>query len=138
MLVLALVLAWFAGGCASRPPSPLAEIHCDAGDQSLVRETLYFGRNRPTGGTVSDAEWRAFLDEVITPHFPAGLTIMQATGRWRGQRGVVEQERADIVTIFHPDDATARSAIHAIVEDYKRRFGQEAVLRERVPSCARF
>ncbi len=43
---------------------------CEAGDTPLVRDVVYFGRNRPDGGVVSDAEWQGFLDEVVTPRFP--------------------------------------------------------------------
>jgi hypothetical protein len=29
---------------------------CEARDTALVRDVLYFGRNRPTGGEVADAD----------------------------------------------------------------------------------
>jgi uncharacterized protein DUF3574 len=104
----------------------------------LVRETLYFGRNRPDGGTVSDVEWKNFLAQVITPRFPLGLTVLNATGQWKGASGEVEEERSEIVTIFHPDDETGRRSVREIALEYKRRFRQEAVLRERAPTCASF
>jgi hypothetical protein len=104
----------------------------------MARDILYFGRNRPGGGTVSDAEWQKFLDEVITPRFPAGLTVIHATGQWKGRSGQVEQEQSEIVTLFHAGDENARRAISEVTAEYKRRFAQEAVLRERTPTCARF
>jgi len=113
-------------------------LSCAAGDTVLVRETLYFGRNRPDGGTVSDAEWQRFLSEVVTPRFPQGLTGMEATGEWQGTAGGVEQERSDIVTVLHPSDERAQQSVREIAQEYKRRFQQEAVLRERSASCARF
>jgi hypothetical protein len=108
------------------------------GDTVLVRDVLYFGRNRPGGGTVSDEEWSDFLNQVLTPRFPAGLTVVSATGQWQGKSGVVEQERSEVVTVFHSGDAAARRAVEDIAAEYKRRFQQEAVLRERTPTCARF
>jgi hypothetical protein len=132
-------------GCSSKPapatspaPTSSAAPSCAVGDTVLVRETLYFGRNRPGGGTVSDAEWRAFLAEVVTPRFPLGLTVQEATGQWKGANGSVEQEQSEIVTVFHPGDIAATRAVHDIALEYKRRFQQEAVLRERTPTCARF
>jgi Protein of unknown function (DUF3574) len=107
------------------------------GDSLLVRETLYFGRNRPGGGSVRDVEWQRFLAEVVTPRFPDGLTVQDATGQWRGAGGAVEQERSEILTLFHPDDQAARRSVREIALEYKRRFQQEAVLRERAPSCTR-
>jgi hypothetical protein len=134
---LALVLATAA--CAHpRAPSPSPAASCAVGDTALVRDVVYFGRNRPGGGTVGDAEWQGFLDQIVTPRFPAGLTVVEATGRWQGRSGVVEQERSEIVTLLHSGDEAARRAVAEIAAEYKRRFRQEAVLRERTATCARF
>lgn len=126
--------------CASKPtavaPEPVPS--CQTGETSLVRDVLYFGRNRPTGGEVADADWNAFLGEVVTPRFPDGLTIVEAQGQWRGRRGVAERERTELVTVLHPADSASQRAIEEIAAAYKRRFGQEAVLRERLAACTRF
>jgi hypothetical protein len=139
---LALALAL---GCAAPPPAPApaptpaaSATRCEPGDSALVRDVIYFGRNRPGGGVVSDAEWRGYLDSVVTPRFPDGLTVVEARGQWRGRGGVVEREQAEVLTLFHPDDAVSRRAVNEVAAEYKRRFGQEAVLRERVAACARF
>ena len=120
------------------PPAPAPAPACEAGDAAMVRDVVYFGRNRPDGGTVTDAEWRGFLDSVVTPRFPAGLTVVSATGQWRGASGAVERERAEVLTLLHDGSAEARAGVAEVVAEYKRRFRQEAVLRERVPACARF
>ena len=121
---------------ATVPPSPVAA--CAVEDSAMVRDVVYFGRNRPDGGVVSDAEWQAFLNEVVTPRFPAGLTVVDAVGQWKGESGVVEQERSEIVTLMHDGGPRARTAVAELAAEYKRRFRQEAVLRERTPTCARF
>jgi hypothetical protein len=125
-------------GCGPNltPATSPAPLGCAVGDSAVIRETLYFGRNRP-GGTVSDTEWQRFLTEVVTPRFSQGLTVLGASGQWQGPAGVVEQERSQVVTIFHPDTEAARQSIREIAQEYKRRFQQEAVLRERAPSCTR-
>jgi hypothetical protein len=128
-----------AAACAGQPPSgPAPVAACALGDTALVRDIIYFGRNWPGGGFVSDAEWQAFLNEVVTPRFPGGLTVIEATGRWKGQSGVVEQERSEMVTLLHAGDQATRRSVAEIAAEYKRRFQQEAVLRERTPTCARF
>jgi hypothetical protein len=99
---------------------------------------LYFGRNRPAGGEVSDAEWDQFLAQVVTPRFPDGLTIVHATGQWRGASGAVERERAEVVTLLHAGGSDQRRLVDEISGEYKQRFGQEAVLRERTRVCATF
>ena len=147
--ILTLVAA-LAGSAACAPavtpsadPTPAdapvaAGVRCEAGDSAMVRDVVYFGRNRPDGGTVSDAEWEAYLDSVVTPRFPAGFTVVEAEGHWRGERGVVERERTEVLTLLHPGDQASREAVRALTEEYVRRFHQEAVLRERLPACARF
>jgi hypothetical protein len=124
--------------CSPNPsPAPSPTLSCSAGDSALVRETLYFGRNRP-GGTVSDSEWQSFLADVVTPRFPQGLTVTEGVGQWRSaDTSAVEQERSEVVTLFHPATEAARRSVHEIALEYKRRFQQEAVLRERVPTCVR-
>ena len=138
--VVVVVATACATGAASTSDAPIPQgiLACALGDTTLVRDVLYFGRNRPDGGTVSDADWRRFLDEVVTPRFPSGLTVVDATGQWRGESGVVEQERSQIVTVFHAGDAGSRRAVADVAAEYKRRFRQEAVLRERSGTCARF
>jgi hypothetical protein len=132
---LAITLA-----CAGKSgPSSVAPVaRCDAGDSSMVRDVLYFGRNRPTGGVVSDTEWQGFLNDVVTPRFPAGLTVVDAKGQWRGASGRVEEERAEVLTLFHSGDDADRRAVSEIVDQYKQRFQQEAILRERTSACARY
>ena len=115
-----------------------AAIRCEPGDTAMVRDVIYFGRNRPDGGRVSDVEWEAYLDSVVTPRFPAGFTVVEAEGHWRGESGVVERERTEVLTLLHPGDETSREAVRALTGEYIRRFHQEAVLRERLAACARF
>jgi hypothetical protein len=136
--ILGTVLIIVAACTGQAPPGPAPVAACALGDTALVRDLVYFGRNRPGGGSVSDAEWQGFLNEVVTPRFPAGLTVVQATGQWKGQSGVVEQERSEIVTLLHAADEAARRSVAEIAAEYKRRFQQEAVLRERTATCARF
>ncbi len=89
-------------------------------------DTLYFGTARP-GGVVGDAEWKAFVDEVITPRFP-GFTEWGATGHWHRER-----EASHVVEVIHPQRAENDRRIAEIIEAYKARFQQQAVfwVRER-------
>ena len=125
-------------GCSDYLTFEAPNNQCELGDDAMVRDVIYFGRNRPTGGVVSDLEWQLFLSDVVTAKFPEGLTVVDATGQWKGASGNVEQERAEVVTILHDGSLDARNAVKEISSEYKRRFKQEAVLRERVVICARF
>jgi hypothetical protein len=136
--VLAALLPVMTGCVATTVPAQPRVPACETGDQGMVRDTLYFGRNRPGGGTVREPEWRSFLDRIITPRFPDGLTVTRATGQWRGATGKVERERSEVVTVIHAGDPAARGKIGEIIDEYRRRFDQEAVLRERTATCVRF
>jgi hypothetical protein len=137
-----LALALAAGALAVtvfRPAEAASAIaQCALGDTTMVRDILYFGRNTPGGAELSDSAWQRYVDEVLTPRFPAGLTIWDAAGQWRGASGKVERERSKVLTLLHSGDVRADSLVAEAVGEYKRRFAQEAVLRERVTTCSRF
>jgi hypothetical protein len=136
-----LALAAAAGALAAtafRPAGASSVATCAVGDTALVRDILYFGRNTPGGAELSDSAWQQYVDEVLTPRFPAGLTIWDAAGQWRGASGKVERERSKVLTLLHAADERSDRLVAEAVGEYKRRFTQEAVLRERVTTCSRF
>lgn len=126
-----LALAAYATAC-THLPAPRARIACEPGDRAMVRDALYFGRNRPGSGSVSDAEWATFLADAVTPRFPDGFTVHAAQGQWRGANGAIERESSKLL---HDGNAAALQRISAIADEYRTRFRQEAVLRERSPAC---
>ena len=70
-------LAFALSACTS-----LRENHCNSGEHPAIQESLYFGTAQPDG-LVSPEEWSGFLGTTITPRFPEGLTVFQASGQWR-------------------------------------------------------
>lgn len=109
-------------------PTRRAEVFGDT-----VADRMFFGRNIPGGGTVPDSAFAAFVDSVVTPRFPSGLTIFRADGQWRGESGAVEREQAVVIEIVHPAGPAAEADLREIADEYKRRFRQEAVLRVTLP-----
>jgi len=95
----------------------------------MVADRLFFGRDIPAGGMVSDVDWAQFLATVITPKFPNGLTIFQANGQWLDPRGNLVREPVFVVEVFHEKSDAIDASIAAIAAEYKKRFGQDAVLR---------
>ena len=128
--------------CAGRTPEPAAAAApaagCRAGDTPLERDELYFGRNRKGAAEVTDEEWRGFLGRIVTPRFPAGFTVWEARGQWRGADGAIEEEKSKVLAVFHPPDEASRSAVDTVVAAYRTEFRQEAVLRARTPACVGF
>ncbi|HET9765853.1 MAG TPA: DUF3574 domain-containing protein, partial [Thermoanaerobaculia bacterium] len=114
-----------------------ARIDCRPSEQPAVVDSLYFGTAMP-GGSVSEQDWQSFLAEVITPRFPEGLTAWAAAGQWRNSAGELQKEESYVLHVVHGDEAKYDVAVHDIVEVYKNRFQQEAVLRVRTPTCISF
>ena len=105
---------------------------------AVMDDRLYFGRGIPGGGTVSDSEWNRFVDEVITPRFPAGFSLSEGWGQWRDlQTGVIGKEQGMTFEVHHPASQADDDAITAIALEYKRRFHQQAVLRATTPATMR-
>jgi len=102
-----------------------------------VQDTLYFGTAKPDG-TVTPEQWSEFLEKVVTPRFPQGLTVTEAHGQWQMQSGSIERERSYVVQIMHPDTPQSDTAVREIARTYKQQFRQEAVLRTRSPVCMAF
>jgi hypothetical protein len=89
---------------------------------------LYFGMDKPTGGTVSDQEFNRFLQQEISSRFPKGLTLFKAKGQWQGSKGAIEQEDSQVVEIVCEDTPENRDKVNAITTKYKALFAQEAVM----------
>ena len=134
LTALGLMAALALGGCASAPaPVPT----CAQGQKAMTSDLLYFGTAMPRG-VVSDPAWQGFVDEVVTPRFPDGLTAWPAAGQWRPAGGAVVHEASTVLNIVHAADARSDAAIAEIIDAYKRRFQQESVLRVSSAACVAF
>lgn len=132
--VVAALLVLAAAGCAGHGPS----FEPAPGTQALVRSELYFGRLRPDGTVVSDAEWRTFVAEEITPRFPDGFTVFDALGQYRGRDGQIVSEPTKVLLIVHGPDARLRGSVQELRDLYRRLFQQESVLLIESPARAGF
>lgn len=117
ILLLTLLLA----GCVSNGP--------------WTRSEMYFGLQRRDGTQVTENEWRSFVEQVVTPRFPAGLTVFDGAGQWRNAVNRVEREPSKVLVIFHPTSESIDAKIDEVRRLYCERFNQEAVMK--VTSAAR-
>lgn len=120
-------------GCASLAPAT-----CPVGQGPGRTVELFFGRNIGGDLGVSEADFKAFVDAELTPRFPAGLTVLDAAGQWRGANGVVGREPSKIVILVLPGRAGDEDKLSAVRQAYKTRFSQEAVLILTQPTCLGF
>jgi hypothetical protein len=135
---LAVLLALGLAGCVTQQASPPSPSVCAVGD-AMVETQLFFGMNKPRGGFVSARDWDAFVSREVSPRFPEGFSVIDGAGFWRdGATQKTISEKSKVVVRLHEASAEADQAIGAIVEAYKVKFEQEAVLRVDRPVCAKF
>ncbi|MEV6909882.1 DUF3574 domain-containing protein [Amycolatopsis sp. NPDC051071] len=114
---------------ASAPVSGAVDTQASPGDL-WKRTELYFGTTKPGGGELTDAEFTAFTDKVVTPRFPDGFTELTGRGQWRGSAGVISREKSKVIIVVYPfSDHDANREIEEIRTAYKKAFSQESVLR---------
>jgi Protein of unknown function (DUF3574) len=72
-----------------------------SGALPFVRTELFFGTAKPDG-VVTDGEFRDFVDYVVTPRFPDGLTLLQGDGQFRGADNVIIKEASYVLILLYP------------------------------------
>jgi len=96
---------------------------------NFIKTDLFFGRDIPGGGEVSETDFQSFLNNVITPRFPDGLTVLDANGQFRDSTGTIIKERTKNVSLFFEDTLNNEASLYDIVSKYKQQFNQESVLQ---------
>jgi hypothetical protein len=100
------------------------------GSLPFARTELFFGTAKPDG-VVTEEEFRAFIDEEVTPRFPDGLTLLKGDGQFRGSDDVIIKEQSFVLVLLYASDSYTESSrrIDRVRRLYKKRFQQESVLR---------
>ena len=126
-------LAVSLGACSTAEP-----VTGCANGRPAVETQLYFGLSKPHG-TVSAREWRDFVAREVGPRFPEGFTVLDARGFWLSEtvKRTISEDSKVLIRV-HDRDAKDDEAIGAIIENYKRAFAQESVLRVDQEICAAF
>ena len=135
-LFAAAGLAFLA--CAAVPVLGAETKPCPAGTEPFAEYRLFFGRSQGNIEVVSEEAWRAFLADEVTPRFPDGLPVLDASGQWREGSGEIVRERTKLLLVLAPPGADAMRRTDEIAEAYKQAFGQSSVLRVVTEACVSF
>ncbi|MCB9947433.1 MAG: DUF3574 domain-containing protein [Rhodospirillaceae bacterium] len=130
----ALAALLSAGAVRAQVPEP----SCRASLEPWTQVELYFGRGVGGGLVVSDAAWRQFLAQEVTPRFPDGLTVVDAAGQWHDADGEIVREPTKLLILLVPDAEAIETEIDDIIDAYKERYQQESVLYSEHPVCIAF
>jgi hypothetical protein len=148
-LVPGFLLLFALGGCVHpNAVSPAVASPILTGDsthpghtQGWVQTELYFGlgpADHPETG-VSEAQWREFLDNEVTPRFPAGLSVLDVYGQWESKgHSAPERLRSKMLIIDFSDSEENRAKIEAIRSAWKQRTGDQSVMRVTEPADVSF
>ena len=130
---------------SSKAAATPATLHGDAAHPAntsdWVDTRLYFGLGpfQASEKGVSEAAWRKFLDDEVTPRFPAGLSVVDVYGQWQSQPSEkMERIRSKMLIIEYPATAENGARVEAIRSAWKQRTGDQSVLRVTQPADVSF
>lgn len=149
---LSLVAASLLTACvgpAERTVSPKQATSTAASGPAVLdwqRTELYFALRRTgeaggeaNAGPWSDKRWQSYLDEVVTPEFPAGFSVFDAYGQWKNSGDdKVYRLHSKVVVILHPKTDEDEARIERLRTMFKTLTGQESVLRATQPAAVEF
>jgi hypothetical protein len=131
--VLLLLLLAPTTGAAAEP------VTCPQSLAPRIVVQLLFGRGKGDSGGITQADWGGFVANEITPRFPDGFTMIDATGQWLNPRqGAIIKEDSKVVEIALPSDSYDAAKIDAVIEAYKRQFRVLSVGLIVQTACVRF
>lgn len=137
-----VLLPWLVGAPALAVGLPLlAQTPPPCPKATQPRQVAEFLFGRDVGGTigVSEKAWQRFVARELTPRFPDGLTVSDASGQWRDpSTGAIVREPTKRVEIVLPGAADDIARLDAAVKAYKREFRQRAVGLILRPACVSF
>ena len=76
---------------------------CPEGLEPATEYRLYFGLTDDEGRVIEQAVWQGFVNEVVTPRFPDGLTILDAQGQWQPPAGELIRQSTRVLVVGVPD-----------------------------------
>ncbi len=132
-----VLLGATVAGCAVAGPS--GDCAPGAGSPMIVYE-LFFGRTIDgRDSPVSDAEWNAFVAQVVTPNLPAGFTVLNGQGQWQNPATTeIVRDPTKILIVAAPSTRQTAGAIKTIRQAYEQRFGQQSVGMTSHGACGDF
>ena len=137
LLVLSLVLlSWGYLGA----PQAIGMAHGDEEGVSdehakYVRTELFYGGGLREGRGDYETMWEEYLNNVVTPRFPEGLTQIEASGQWRVRADRKPRRTPTrILILVHRDSPEYFDRLEEIRRIWKERSGHRSVLRVTIPA----
>ena len=134
-------------GCAGEAPVPAASPAPQPqpyacllpSEQRMLVAELFFGRDIPGRGPLTEAEWAGFAADTITPNFPDGFTVFAGEGQWQNPISHhIAREPTKILLVAAKLSPDLAGRLSAVIDAFKQRFRQQSVGLITRDSCAAF
>jgi hypothetical protein len=90
---------------------------------------IYFGLHfAHKARQISEEKFSDFLSEVVTPLFPAGLTVYDAYGQMQHSSGAIVRQKTKVVLLVHQNSKADDAAINKIIAAYRSKFDNPQVM----------
>lgn len=135
LLIIFIFILFFAQlpGCIFvRPNANDLEVFNNS--EREIQTELFFGLSKPDGTNVTEEEWNKFVGDYIAPRFEDGFTVVDARGQWLDNNNKIVKENTKLVILIYKRSHDLDSSINNLIDNYKRLFHQEFVLRVTVPA----
>ena len=108
----------------------LCFILCSCSAGRMIETELYFGQSKPSGGMITENEWKSFKENQIDKVFKEGSTVISVTGSWYDPVAhKLITEPTYIVSYFYKKSSQTSRQIDSIRYWYTNMFQQQSVLR---------
>jgi hypothetical protein len=136
LILTAVSLLWLLAPTPGAAAEPAA---CGHSLEPRVIVQLLFGRGKGDDGGITQADWGGFVAHELTPRFPDGFTVIDASGQWLNpQQGAIIKEDSKVVEIVLPSDSYDAAKTDAVINAYKRQFRVLSVGLIVQTACVRF
>jgi hypothetical protein len=130
-LAAALAIVAACAGCGSSSAAKSSQ-------PTWVKSEIYCGLEKQAGGTVTQAEFADFLNQVVTPAFPAGLTVFDAYGQMQKTDKAIVKQTTKVLLLVHQKTKANADAIQKVISSYRSRYGNPQVMYLQSPTNPQF
>jgi hypothetical protein len=105
----------------------------------VVVFTLFLGKAISGRDDLTDKEWQAFLDDIVTANLPNGYTAFDAEGGWMSpMTHKTIKEHTKVLLVALPDVPRSLAAVDRIRTAYQLQFHQQLVGMTVAHACGAF
>ena len=87
---------------------------------------------------MTEAEFADFLSKVVTPAFPAGMTVFDAYGQMQNNAKDIVKQHTKVVLLVHEKSQANADAIQKLIGTYRSTFSNPQVMFLQSPTQPQF